>query len=99
MANREGTCVQKFSVEISISISFALNGTCVKTPQIVSKYYNQDYLKPLFLVTRPSMMIQVSYFGSKKDDSTKKLSMTKVESFLKPVFNKPTTRNSVYESH
>lgn len=28
-----------------------------------------------------------SYFGSKKDSSTNKLSMTKVESFLKPIFD------------
>lgn len=47
-ANREATCMQNFLDEISISTSLALNGTCVKTPQKVPKYYNQDYLKPFF---------------------------------------------------
>ena len=91
MANREATCMQNFLDEISISISRAVNGTCVKTLEKVPKYHNQEYVKYFFFW---SLDLQwwfkywkKSYFGSKKDSSTNKLSMTKVESFLKPIFD------------
>ena len=52
--------MQNFLDEISISISRAVNGTCVKTLEKVPKYHNQEYVKYFFLlVSRPSMMIQV----------------------------------------